>query len=112
VSVAEGKALTNNNEAFAGARLNGGGMGLPNARLEHLLAYELLDNKSVTQLDRFTLRENGKGFVFRFRQTDQSRGYWGYLDGTKDSYSIVGVALDIIPADFEINLHSTAALKE
>jgi len=112
VSVAEGKALTNNNEAFSGSRLNGGGMGLPNARLEHLLAYELLDNKSVSQLDRFTLRNNGEGFVFRFRQTNQSRGYWGYLDGTKDSYSIVDVALDIIPANFEINLHSTAALKE
>lgn len=94
-SVAPGKSATVGREAFAAPVQTGGGLALANGRLDESLGFELLDNARATELTRTTLvaRTDGlHGLEYRFRQQAGSQGYWGYLDGTKDSYSVHNVA--------------------
>mgnify|MGYP000135603064 CR=1 FL=1 len=85
-------------EAFSYDARQGAGLAVPNGRLDHLLGFSLLDNRSTEELRRYSFDdETGKGVLFRFRQLEASRGYWRYGSGTKDQYSIVNVALDVEP---------------
>ncbi|MDN3638234.1 cyanophycinase [Simiduia curdlanivorans] len=94
----DGKQKTVGREAFAGGVHSGGGFALANARLDQSLGFDLLDNSDSTQLDRFTLArfQNHDYLVrYQFKQSPKSEGYWGYLDGTKDSYSAVNVIFSV-----------------
>nr|WP_010131446.1 cyanophycinase [Microbulbifer agarilyticus] len=93
-----GGSETSGNEAFGYRATQGAGIALANPRLDHLLGFSLLDNSEVRELRRYAFSdETGQGVLFEFQQTEQSRGYWRYGSGTKDQYSIVDVALDVVP---------------
>ena len=96
-------AETVGHEAFSYRAEQGGGMALPNSRLEQLLGFSLLDNSETRELRRYAFDERGHGVRFRFRQTDDSRGYWRYGSGTKDQYSISGVQLAVEPVAVDIH---------
>jgi len=64
-------------------------------RLEDLLGYLLLDNRSATTLDARVQAPEGTGFRFRFTQTPESRGYWAALDGEFIRYSALDVSLSV-----------------
>ncbi|QIL88910.1 cyanophycinase [Microbulbifer sp. SH-1] len=95
---------TQQREAFGYKVIHGAGMALGNPRLDQLLGFSLLDNTEARELRRITFdEESGKGVLFRFRQTDESRGYWRYSSGTKDQYSVVGVELEIAPVSVSVS---------
>ncbi|WP_346836767.1 cyanophycinase [Microbulbifer sp. SAOS-129_SWC] len=96
-------SATAGHEAFGYRVEQGGGMALPNNRLEQMLGFSLLDNSESRELRRYTFDESGHGVRFRFRQTDDSRGYWRYGSGTKDQYSISGVKLSVEPISIDIH---------
>ncbi|WP_428820912.1 cyanophycinase [Microbulbifer sp. MCCC 1A16149] len=99
---AKGSA-TAGKEAFGYRATQGAGMALANQRLDQMLGFSLLDNSEMQLLRRYTFDDQtGRGVMFRFRQTDDSRGYWHYGSGTKDQYSVVGVLLDIEPVSVSI----------
>nr|WP_277608636.1 cyanophycinase [Microbulbifer elongatus] len=92
-------------EAFGYRATQGSGIALANSRLDHLLGFSLLDNSEMRELRRYSFDDtSGRGVIFRFRQTDESRGYWRYGSGTKDQYSVVGVAMDIEPVTISVAL--------
>ncbi|WP_193754334.1 cyanophycinase [Microbulbifer sp. Q7] len=100
--VAEGSQTTGS-EAFGYRATQGGGFALANPRLDQLLGFSLLDNSEMRELRRYSFDEQtGRGVLYRFRQTDESLGYWRYGSGTKDQYSLVGVAMDIEPVSVAI----------
>jgi len=88
-------------EYFNEAAKQGAGLAMANKRLVHLLGYELLDNKATSEIRRYSFIENGKGILYRFSQTEESRGYWR-TNGTKDQYSIINVNMDIEPISISI----------
>ncbi|MCX7951092.1 MAG: cyanophycinase [Clostridiales bacterium] len=75
----------------------------PNASLKNLLSFDLMDNYSVDEVKSYSFDANGNGFELTFSKTDKSQGYWAYLDGNKDSYSITNVRLDIRPVKITIS---------
>lgn len=54
----------------------GGGMALANPGLGQALGFDLLDNQSTATLDRVSTDGNGLSLIYRFEQTESSRGYW------------------------------------
>ena len=89
---------TQGKEAFGYRATQGSGIALANPRLDHLLGFSLLDNSEMRELRRYSFDDqSGRGVMYRFRQTDSSRGYWRYGSGTKDQYTLVGVTMDIEP---------------
>jgi cyanophycinase len=85
----------------------GGGLGIGNARLDQTLGYDLLDNAASKELRRYTFLEDGSSWIYRFRETANSQGYWRYRSGTRDQYSITNVMFDIEPLTLP-KLESTA----
>ncbi|WP_418295842.1 cyanophycinase [Microbulbifer sp. SA54] len=82
----------------------GAGLALPNQRLDHLLGFSLLDNSETGLLRRYAFDESsGRGVLFEFRQTEDSRGFWRYGSGTKDQYSLLGVELEVKPVQVSIS---------
>lgn len=95
---------TQGNEAFGYRAAQGAGIALANPRLDQLLGFSLLDNSETRELRRYAFDDQtGKGVLFRFRQDDQSRGFWSYGSGTKDQYSVIDVALDIEPVSVAVS---------
>lgn len=99
---AASRKATVGSEYYAVAPLNGGGMALPATSLAQLLGQALLDNRIGTRIERYSFLvadenrgEDSSGVVYRFRQTEASRGYWGYDESGMSSYTIVDVALEI-----------------
>jgi len=80
----------------------GAGFALPNARLDHILGYELLDNKGASEIRRYSFSEQGDGFVYRFVQTQDSLGYWK-TNGTLDQYTVLNVTMHIEPVKITIS---------
>lgn len=66
-------------------------------RLEEALGFLLLDNSQHSLLETRVPMANGGERSIIFRQTAETQGYWGYLDGQRDSYSILNVTLSISP---------------
>jgi cyanophycinase len=78
----------------------GSGIALPSRGLAELLGRELLDNVGATTSEHLTfavIDGAARGFRFRFRQTQESRGYWGYDAEGRSRYSVDRVRLDIEP---------------
>ena len=81
----------------------GGGMALANPLLDQLLGYDLLDNASSRQLQRFTLDESGRLLIYTFTETGSSRGFL-QADGASDRYSASRVRFDIGKGIIQQNL--------
>ncbi len=82
----------------------GGGMAVPVSGIARLLGEALLDNKASKELARYSFNVTGAsdaaradGILYRFRQTPDSAGYWGYDPEGKSRYTVLGVAFDITP---------------
>lgn len=74
----------------------------PNASLRNLLSFDLMDNYCVDEVKSYSFDANGDGFELVFKKGEKSQGYWAYLDGNNDSYSVTNVILDIIPVKITI----------
>ncbi|GAB2914905.1 cyanophycinase [Rheinheimera gaetbuli] len=73
-----------------------------NTRLKDMLTFDLVDNKGTTEVVSYLMQGEGPGFVLRFSQDEQTRGYWQYLDGLKDNGSAYNVKLNVTPGRFSI----------
>ena len=82
----------------------GAGLALANARLNQLLGYQLLDNSGSQEIRRYSFVESGSGFLYRFRQTSDSRGYWAARQGSVDSYTAINVAFDLLPVTVQVQM--------
>ncbi len=83
----------------------GSGIALPSMGLAELLGRELLDNAGSTLSEHYTfviVDGAARGLNFRFRQTEESRGYWGYDAQDESRYSVFGVRLDIAPVRLQL----------
>ncbi|NPV44292.1 MAG: cyanophycinase [Firmicutes bacterium] len=75
----------------------------PNSYWKQFIAFDLVDNVAVEEVKSYLFDDKGKGFELIFRKTEESNGYWAYLNGgTKDYYSVLKVVLDIIPIQVHI----------
>ena len=90
-------------EYFGYEPVNGGGMAFANARLDQALGFDLLDN-AARSLDRYSIDAQGRMLVYRFSQTDDSRGYWR-SEGSGDRYTVTGVRFDILSLQVELPPH-------
>ncbi|MFN7176280.1 MAG: cyanophycinase [Thermaurantiacus sp.] len=75
---------------------DGGGMAIAGQTVEEVLGNDLLDNRGTRRLERLTLSGN-EGVLFRFTQTDDSRGWLGTDPDGRPRYSISGVDFAIRP---------------
>ena len=74
-----------------------------NGLVKNFITFDLIDNEAADQIKSYCFGDNGKGFELVFRKDEQTKGYWGYLDGgSRDFYSAVNVALDIHPIEIYI----------
>ncbi|MDF2547481.1 MAG: cyanophycinase [Anaerosolibacter sp.] len=74
-----------------------------NGYWKQFIAFDLVDNGAVKEVKSYLFDDKGLGFELIFRKTEESNGYWAYLNGgTKDYYSVLKVALDIEPIQVEI----------
>jgi cyanophycinase len=74
--------------------LQGGGMAFANARLDHLLGHDLLDNHASSDLRRYSIDGEGAVLIYRFYETEHSEGYWD--DRVGDRYSASAVGFDVL----------------
>lgn len=74
-----------------------------NALLKHFISYDLVDNKAASEIISYSFDKEGTGFQLTFRKTEATEGYWKALDGAKDNYSAINVALDITPVKVSIS---------
>lgn len=94
-------SLTVGHEYMNETPWQGAGFALPNARLDQILGFELMDNKGANEIRRYSFNEQGNGFVYRFEQTQNSKGYWK-TNGTLDQYTVLNVDMHIEPANIKI----------
>ncbi|WDC84707.1 hypothetical protein PL321_03315 [Caloramator sp. mosi_1] len=78
----------------------------PNSSLRNLLSFDLMDNYCVNEVKSYSFDANGDGFELIFKKGENSQGYWAYLDGNNDSYSVTNVILDIIPIKVTIKYNN------
>lgn len=70
----------------------------PNGLWKKFIGFDLVDNYGVNEVKSYSFDAQGKGVELVFRKTDESNGWWAYLNGgTYDYYSVTNVALDIHP---------------
>jgi cyanophycinase len=93
----ESKSETKGYEYHGFQPLPATGAFTPYGRLKHYLAYSLVDNATTNEVKSYLYDKSGDGYELNFRKTDQTNGYWGYMDGQKDDYSVVHVMMDIKP---------------
>jgi cyanophycinase len=90
-------------EYFGYAPEPGGGMAFANPRLDQALGFDLLDN-DARRLDRYSLHADGRVLVYRFSETDRSRGYW-QSEGSGDRYTVSRVRFDILALSTDLPAH-------
>ncbi|HSN51149.1 MAG TPA: cyanophycinase [Woeseiaceae bacterium] len=107
---------TAGNEYHKRPAISGGGITLAYNGLADLIGAELLDNSGANQLERYGFivkggqlgagaeesGPNGAGARFRFTQTAESEGYWGYGADGAPRYSVRNVRVDIEPVSLAI----------
>ena len=81
---------------------DGGGMALPGQTVEDVLGQDLLDNRGTRELERLTL-SGREGVLFRFTQTEASRGWLGTDPDGRRRYSVSGVAFAIRPVRVRVS---------
>jgi len=70
-------------------------------RLHDILGFLLVDNDQASSVTSPVTLPDGSQRLLRFTQDDETSGYWAYLDGTYDSYTVLNVRLDILPVQSE-----------
>jgi len=95
-------ATTKGKEYYAEDANQGAGLALANGRLAQLLGFELMDNKNTQEVRRYSFLENGQGILYRFKQNDESQGYWR-ANGTLDQYTVTHIQMDIEPVTVTIS---------
>jgi cyanophycinase len=97
-------------ESYSHRPLEGGGVAFPNARLEEMLGYDLVDNSTVRSLSRHSVDGTGRGLVFRFARGPASRG-WCCGISAQDRYTVSGVVMDVLRQDASRPARSRAVLE-
>ncbi|WP_394219529.1 cyanophycinase [Halobacillus trueperi] len=69
--------------------------------LPNYLSYSLVDNASADKVESYLYDSTGEGYELTFEQTSDTKGYWGYEDGQKDSYSITHVTMNVTPVNVQ-----------
>lgn len=76
----------------------------PNGLWKKFIGFDLVDNYGVEEVKSYSFDAEGNGVELVFRKTEESNGWWAYLNGgTYDYYSVVNVALDIHPVKVQVN---------
>ncbi|RSK27179.1 cyanophycinase [Bacillus sp. HMF5848] len=73
--------------------------------LPKVLTYDLVDNEAKeAKALGFEMKNDvqGNGFIFTFRETDETEGYWGKIDGV-ETYAALNVMMDISPMDIKLS---------
>jgi hypothetical protein len=78
-------------------------MAFANPRLDQALGFDLLDN-DARRLDRYSIDKRGRVLIYRFSQTNESKGFWRSA-GSADRYTISKVRFDIIALKTELPPH-------
>lgn len=97
---AEGKYETRGYEYYKFYARPNTGILTPYGRLKNYLAYSLIDNESMQTVKSYIYDKEGKGFEIVFNKESDTNGYWKYVDGQKDDYSLENVSMNIIPKTF------------
>ncbi|MBX0359462.1 cyanophycinase [Halobacillus sp. Nhm2S1] len=71
--------------------------------LPNYLSYSLVDNEAAGEVESYLYDSTGEGYELTFNQTADTKGYWGYKDGQKDSYSIAHVTMNVTPINVQFN---------
>ncbi|MGR9047458.1 cyanophycinase [Halobacillus faecis] len=69
--------------------------------LPNYLSYSLVDNAAAEKVKSYLYDSTGEGYELTFKQTTDTKGYWGYEDGQKDSYSITHVTMNVTPVNVQ-----------
>ncbi len=95
--------------------VSGGGIAMPSVTLSRMLGGEMLDNRSTTTLERISVVAPASdrwsdvpGVLYRFRQTDDSLGFWGRDEDGRSRYSVIDVTFDIVPLTLSMALQESA----
>lgn len=72
-----------------------------NRNLDEFIGFNLVDNKSASQVVSWALNEQQKGVRLVFSQDETTQGYWSQ-DITADVYSFENLKLDIDPVEITI----------
>ena len=103
-SVLDGQGdATVDKEYFGYTPDQGGGMAFANPGLDQALGFDLLDN-DAKQLDRYSIDSKGQILVYRFSETENSKGYWR-SEGSDDRYTISKVRMDILALETDLPPH-------
>ncbi|WP_436374818.1 cyanophycinase [Cytobacillus sp. BC1816] len=100
-TIREGKLSTKDYEYYDFEAAPHSGVLSPHGSLGNFISYSLADNSAEDEVKSYSFSE-GKGFELTFRKGSQTKGFWGYKDGSKDDYSFVGVELNIEPVTVKI----------
>lgn len=73
-----------------------------NRNLDEFIGFNLLDNKSATQVVSWALDGENQGIKLTFSQDEKSQGYWSQ-DITADVYSFENLKLNIEPISVQFN---------
>ncbi|ESQ74266.1 cyanophycinase [Asticcacaulis sp. AC402] len=77
---------------------SGGGIALPNQKLEDMLTLDLVDNAKAGRLDRWTFGDNGTAVRYRFEERPITQAFGGKDAAGKYRYSISALAFSIVQA--------------
>jgi cyanophycinase len=103
------KKPTNGREYYDHPAMNGGGMAVPNNRVDEALGVDLVDNKTVSRIERVSFDASGHGIMYRFEETPETLGWFGSDSANKPRYSISKVHFTIVPVDVAIKPISAPA---
>lgn len=70
-----------------------------------LMTKYLVDNYNVNKATGYAFTSDGTGFEFSFIKTDNTKGYWAYIDGNVDHYAAINVLLNVKPVKVKIKDH-------
>lgn len=73
-----------------------------NRNLDEFIGFNLVDNKSASEVVSWALNEKQKGVRLVFSQDETTQGYWSQ-DITADVYSFENLKLDIDPVEIKIS---------
>jgi cyanophycinase len=74
--------------------------------LKQVLTYDLVDsdsNEATGLAYELTGDKKGEGFKLVFSETNQTKGYWGRING-EESYAAINVSLDVTPMEVKLKI--------
>ncbi len=82
----------------------GGGIALPNFRLEDVLGVDLVDNGPTRSLERWTFAADGRAVMYRFREEPGTRAHGGQDASGRYRYAISGLRFSITPGHVRLDV--------